>query len=237
MTPFSLQVLDMGSVLRRNLIDLQQAMLLERSMLLNRNIPKFEPTPGMDIQNLLASDLTTRLRASESACQAQAQYARHCASFAREDGGGALREESGSSSPSSSCNTHRQTSSSGYGPASSNSSSRSSHSPSDTPSSSNTCPDRGGSSPAPQSPPHQSVGESAGAHRSASKSDGRNAAGRAPPPAQRPAPKSGGGGGTEPPAGLLETTGRKRSCKILLTAERASEIYAQRPRRGESTGA
>ena len=30
---------------------------------------------------------------------------------------------------------------------------------------------------------------------------------------------------------------RKRSWKILLTAELAAEIYAQRPRRGESTGA
>lgn len=205
-------------------------------MLLSSVTPKFDPsTPRMDIQNLIASDLAMRLRASQAGCNGA--FAQHGGSQQPSEGG-QQRGDSGSSSPRSSCNTNRPSMSSngGHSNSSGSHSGRSSQSPSDTPSSSHTCPDRGGSSPVAESPHRMSGGDSA--HRSAARSENRHAARRAPSSAQRPAAPAksgctGGGGGDTPPEG----PSRKRSWKILLTAELAAEIYAQRPRRGESTGA
>jgi hypothetical protein len=231
----STQMYDMNTVLRRNLVDLQQAMLLERGMFLSNATPKFDSNaPRLDIQTLLANDLAMRLRASQAACNGA--FAQHCGPPMPIDGG-PPRGDSGSSSPSSSCNTNRpsQSSNGGHRSASgSHCSGRSSQSPSDTPSSSHTCPDRGGSSPVAQSPPSTAAADSE--HHSAARSENRSAARRAPAAAARPSPAAkcdgaGGGGGDAP-----EGTGRKRSWKILLTAELAAEIYSQRPRRGESTG-
>ena len=213
----------MNTALRRNLIDLQQAMLLERNLLLSKGLPTFNPNPN-DIQNLLASDLAMRLRASQ--CGPNAGFLRH--GPLPSHGDSCKADESGSSSPSSSCNMQCTMSSSSRGSHSNSSGSqsgRSSHSPSETPPCSHSGPDRGGSSPVDRSP----LRGDASAHRSLPKSDGQDSARPAPAAANKAV-----GGDGDPTA---DGAKRKRSWKILLTAELAAEIYAQRPRRGESTGA
>ena len=222
----------MNSVVQRNLIDLQKAMLLE--IILSNGQPKFDPASArtnMDTPNLLASDLAMRLRASQF--MPNAGFYRQnthlpCHEDMRKADGGTPSDESGSSSPGSSCNTHTTTSSSSRGSHSNSSGSqsgRSSHSPSETPPCSHSGPDRGGSSPVDRSP----LRGDASAHRSLPKSDGQDSARPAPAAANKAV-----GGDGDPTA---DGAKRKRSWKILLTAELAAEIYAQRPRRGESTGA